>query len=747
MVAYLEYRDSPPAEPARVQARPFHEMVLALRRQQWLIAAFVFVGFVAGAGVLLTVAPRYTAESSILLDPRKPEVTELPGFSSEQKAPEVAEVRSEVEVLLSENHIRRVVAHLDLTKHADFLGEPPAYSELVAWVKETIATAVPWLAEAVPVLRRRPGGDGQQDPLIAATEKYRSNLTVTNDGRSYVIRIGYTSHDPELAAAIVNAHLQLYIADQVGSKRQIGEKAAAWLKRELELLEVKLASSEAAAQQFREDNQIILSGGTTLLSQQLAAVNAQIPVAAAERENQESRLQHARALLRKGQFESESAVLESTVMQNLRQHEATLVRRMAEMRAIYDERHPAVLKLEAEMRDVRGEMAAGLGRIINQIGNEVEVARTREKELRTRLFELEKRSLAAARAETKLREFEREISANRSLVDVLLTRYKQVGVQGEIQQADARILTTALVPINPTFPKLRLHMPLVLFGSLLLGTLFALLREVMQRGFKGSHEIEAECELPSLGSVPVVPAAWWKDGAPQDLVVDRAQSSFAEAIRYIRNSIQSSSASEEPPKALLVTSSLPHEGKSVLAVSLARSFAEAGQRTLLIDCDLRSPSVQKMLGAARDPDRPDLGTVLTGNAHWLDAVQKDPKSALTFIASEPSARPRHDLLACRPMSRLIEQARQHYDIVIFDTPPITAVSDTLVLARYVDATMLAVRWGATPRDIAKTSLNKLFQSGAHLCGVVLTRVDLRRGVFSPAEVEYYHSRNRQYYAE
>jgi Mrp family chromosome partitioning ATPase len=153
-----------------------------------------------------------------------------------------------------------------------------------------------------------------------------------------------------------------------------------------------------------------------------------------------------------------------------------------------------------------------------------------------------------------------------------------------------------------------------------------------------------------------------------------------------------------------------------------------------------------MLGAAPDLERPDLGTVLAGNAHWLDAVQNDPKSTLCFIGGGISERPRHDLLACRLMSHLVTEARQNFDVVIFDSPPITAVSDPLVLARYVDATILAVRWGDTPREIAKTSLNKLFQSGAHLCGLVLTRVDMR-GVFSPGEVEYYHYRNRHYYAE
>jgi capsular exopolysaccharide synthesis family protein len=749
MVAYLEYRNSGAAEVAHPPSRPLHEIMLALRRRQWLIIAVGLLGFGLGACALLMVPPVYTAESSIVLDARKPRVIELPGFVSEQKAPEVAELRSEVEVLQSEDLIRRVIERLDLVGRGEFRAQPSRMSVLIAQAREALATYLPWLAVAAPV------AEGEATPEAVDSEMgmlqaYRKRLNVANDGRSYVIRIQYKSHDPALAAQIVNMHVRLYLEDQVAYKRAIGHKAATWLKREIAGLESTLQASEAAVQEFRERNQIVLSGGTTLLSQQLASVNSQIPDAEADLAGRESRLQHARELLRKGRFDTESQVLDSVVVQNLRQQESVLIRRQAELRTTYGEQHPAVMKADAELRDLRETMKQAVGRIVNQLENEVAVARTRDRELRSRLFELEKRSLLADRGETKLRELEREVTANRNLMDVLLTRYKQVSAQEEIQQPDARIISTALAPISPSFPKFALHLPVLFIGATLFGVMLAFIREFMQRGFKGSHEIETECELPSLGSIPIVPCTWWKNGSPHDLVIERPRSSFTEAIRSVRNSIQagfSPGESLEATRTLLITSSLPNEGKSVLALSLARSAAEAGKRTLLIDCDLRAPSLQKMIGADDRIDRPDLSMVLSGNAFWADAVCSDAKSGISFIAGAGSGRLRPDLLSSRAMSKLLDQARQLYDLVILDSPPITAVSDPLILARFVDATVLAVRWGKTPREIAKTSLNKLFQNGAKLCGVVLTQVDMRRGVFSPAEVEYYQYRNRSYYAE
>ena len=429
----------------------------------------------------------------------------------------------------------------------------------------------------------------------------------------------------------------------------------------------------------------------------------------------------------------------------MREDEATLTRNLAELQAVYGDQHPAVVRMKAELRGMQAGIRTSVARVVKGLENDVDVARRKQNELRGRLAELEQRSVSADRAEGNLRDLQREVTANSSLIEVLLTRYKQVSAQEQIQQPDARVVSMALPAVGPSFPRLRVHLPFVFAASVMFGTALAFALELAHRGFKGSHEVEVECDLPSLGTVPMVPRPWPRIASPHDLVIDHPRSSFAEAIGYVRNSIQAHSVTARTPiKTLLVTSSLPREGKSVLAVSLARSCTYVGLRTLLIDCDLRNPSVRRLIKA--ESGGACLSRVLDQEVHWKDAIIRDANSPLNVMCAESAVSAPHALIASSTMCALIEFCRSHYDVVILDTPPITAVSDALTLSRWVDATVLAVRWGITPREITKTSLNKLFQSGARLCGAVLTQVDMRRGIFSPAEIEYYHKKNKAYYA-
>jgi succinoglycan biosynthesis transport protein ExoP len=752
MVAYSDQGYGEVLDQARTPAVSFRDVIFSLRRHRRLILACATLGSLVGTCVLMILPPTYTAETSIVLDARRPRVVDLPSIVAEQTTnPEAAQLRSEVDILQSDDLAGRVIARLGLLQNPSFQQRPSLLSVVTSEAKKHILERFPRLVAWVPMLRATSAAAGrstgaEQTAFANAIQAYKANLGVVNDGRSYVIRLTYRSPDPQLAARIVNTHVQLYLSDQVAYKQEIGKQATAWLTRELSNLQMKLRTSEEAVQRFREENQIVQSGDTTLLNQQLAAVNAQLPAAAAERAAQESRLKHARELLQRGSTDTETNVLDSPLIQRLREEEAAVLRRQAELRTLYGDHHPSILRVDAELRDLRASIRLAVGRIIKSIENDVQIARTKEEEVRARLVELERRSVIAERAQAKLRDLQREVAANTSLIDVLLNRYKQVSAQEEIQQPDARVVSLATAPISPSFPKLRTHVPIILAASFFISIGLAFVKDLMSRGFKGSHEIEVECELPNLGSVPMVPRAWPRVAAPHDLVIDHPRSSFAEAIRYIRNSIQVTSLTRDSvPKTVLITSSLPQEGKSILALSLARSFAQAGRRTLIIDCDLRNPSIGRMVGCQTPAG--DLSRVLSREIHWQDAICTDAKSALQFMGAETAMFAPNDLVSSFAMRDLIDQCRQHYDIVILDSPPITAVSDALTLSRWVDATMLVVRWGVTPREIAKTSLHKLFQNGARLCGAVLTQVDMQRGVFSPAELEYYHKHNRAYYVQ
>jgi succinoglycan biosynthesis transport protein ExoP len=430
------------------------------------------------------------------------------------------------------------------------------------------------------------------------------------------------------------------------------------------------------------------------------------------------------------------------------------VRRLGELKTTIGDQHPTVLKAWSELGDLRGAIRQEAARIVGNLENELQMARAHEVDLSSQVAKMERETVIADRAEAKLHELDREAEADRTLLKALIARSKEVGAQDGIQQADARVMSPALPPGSPGSPKLSFLFPLIVMGSALGGAALAFLRELTNRGFKGSGEIETECELPSLGSVPIVRTGWNTTARPYDVVLDRPRSSFAEAIRYVRNAIQEAPQSlagnspDTPSKTILITSSLPNEGKTVCAISLARSFVLAGMRVLLIDCDLRKPSLCEILDDASETagDAPDLTDVLNDRALYTEAIRRD-RAGLDFIPSQPSPFAPQDLLSRRRMRELLEQCRRRYDIVVLDAPPVTAVSDALILSRYADQTIFVVRWDKTPREIARLSTRRLLANGANLCGVVLTNVDLQHGVFSPMEIEYYHKHNKKYYLD
>jgi polysaccharide biosynthesis transport protein len=723
----------------------FDDVLLALRRHRWLIAITATLGFASGIAGVVFMVPRYTAEALIMLEARQPRVTDLPSIISELVPYTIEpQLRSEVQLLESEGLYKRVVEELGLQNQPEFMSDAAPPIALLNTMRE-------WLVQYTSPVRSMPANDGDDaEPdrkvdaeLARALNVYKRHFMATADGRSYVIALQFQSRNPRLAARILNKHVELYLADQVAYKRAVGKQAAQWLSEEIVRLQDRLKQSQEVAQRFREENNIVLTGGMTLLSQRVAAANAQLPAAVQDRVSREAQSQQIHRLLRGGAIDSESQILGSRTIEQLRAQEGTLVAKLGELRAIYGPQHPAIAKVNAQLDDLRRSISDETARIAKGVENDLAAARDRETKLRQQLTNLERETIGADRAEAKLRDLEREVTANRSLLETLLTRYKQIGAQEGAQVPDARIISRAGVPDSPSFPRLRSMLPASLSIGALIGVALAFCIELTQRCFRGSREVESEFAFQSLGSLPLVPRQLLRAQRPEDCVLDRPRSAFAEAIRYIRNCIQTVPLDIESPRVFLVTSSLPNEGKSVLAVALARSFARSGHRALLIDGDLRNPSVCRLLGT---PDPPsDLAMVLSGQATLTEAVHSDSRSTLDFIASKPSNMEPQDMLSSRHMGDILKNCARHYDVVIIDSPPITPVSDALILARHADATILVVRWGRTHREIARASLTRLFANGARICGIVLSQVDIRKGVFSPHEPEYYHKLNRVYY--
>jgi capsular exopolysaccharide synthesis family protein len=404
--------------------------------------------------------------------------------------------------------------------------------------------------------------------------------------------------------------------------------------------------------------------------------------------------------------------LRSDMIQQLRAKEVEVQRQLAELSTEYGERHPRMLNLRAE--------AASLHQKI-------------QSEVRLNA------------AQVPLRALEREADSSRLLLNTFLARLKETSAQQDIsvQQPDARIISRADVPLRPSFPKALPILALSLAGSTLTGLLVAFVSDHLDRGFRSAEELEEVTGATALGLTPIANVAT-KGATPVVNVLTNPKSAFTESIRTLSWTANVSS-SDAPPKKILVTSAEPGEGKTTIAVCLARIQALADKKVLVVDADSRRPAVAKALGAH---DGPGLTELLLEEATLKQVVWKDERTGLDMIRAGKAPHDVPSLLASPRMDALLETLSGRYDVIVIDSPPVMVAADARVLSTKVDGTILVVRWASTPRDVVNAALRQLHAAGGRFTGTLLNMVDLKKyAPYGYGDSGYYHERLRGYYTE
>jgi capsular exopolysaccharide synthesis family protein len=479
-------------------------------------------------------------------------------------------------------------------------------------------------------------------------------------------------------------------------------------------------------------------GGSTLLQQQLSELNSQLIAARAQRAEAEARYQQIQRLLESEDgINSAAAVLQSPLIQHLREQETEIVRKLAEMKTQFREKHPKMILARSELNDLIVKIRSEVMKIVANLGNELEIARVRESTIAREVKGLRSELDTQAGAEITLRALEVEFTANQKLYDTILARLKETGVQdSSLMQADARIISYATVPASPSHPRKKLIVAVAFVGSLMFGVLLALLIEHLDAGFRTREQLEAVTGVAVLGVAPHIGGGGFPGRGLHDEIVDRPHSRFSEAVRTLRTALLLSDV-DRPPCTVVVTSSIPGEGKTTTSLSLARTAAMHGQRCIIIDGDLRNASLHGLLGVE---NRVGLIDYLSRDASVEDLVQVDLRSGAHYILAGKTGPHPSDLLGSVKMRNLLNGLRQAYDLVIVDTPPVLTISDTLVLLRHVDRTMFLVRCEKTRRETALAGIRQAMDAGGQLAGLILSQVDLKKQAQHYGEKGYYYGR-------
>ncbi len=716
-----------------------------LWRRKLTIVGTVFAIGLLTVFVLSKITPVYKAEALVLIGGSESTLSSLENVVQGLSADE-PEILSQIEVLNSRRLAEKVIDEVGLYKLAEFNPSLRQKKTRLSDRIKSLAGMVPWLgvkipAQGIDIVPPEVRAERQRTEIV---DLYIKALKTEPKQKSRVIAVAFKSDRPELAARLANSLADVYIADQLDTKFQAVEKLASWLDARLETLGGEVQRSEKAFEDFRAESGFGQGATVSLVVEQIIQLNSQRSTARALLAEARSRLTIADRLAARGDAGALAQVLSSPVVQEKKTRQAELLRREAELGAQYGDRHPIMLKLRADMALLDGQIKDEVDAVLLNIRSEADTAEVRVQALDSEIDALEKKAQASSASEIEMRALQREAKANSALFETFLGRFKQTSEQFGLERADARVISYAAAPIKPAAPKKPLILSVALVFSVVLGAALAFVLEWAARGFRSTVQLEASLGLPALGFMPLVAGMKRSGRRPEDLVQERPGSAFAEMLRSLHTSILLA-RSDPNQKVVLTTSAVPGEGKSTLVLSLARLVAGSAQKVLVIDCDVRRPSVHESMGVQNESGLVDY---LLDGLTLHDVVHKDEQTGVDFITSGRLTHDSAALFRADRMKFLLDRVRGQYHLILLDSPPVLPLSDARILAGVADLCVMAVRWRDTGRDLATLALKQLRESRANIAGAVLTQVDLKQSVKQGyGDTWSYYGKFKQYYLD
>jgi exopolysaccharide transport family protein len=720
------------------------EILRIVWRRKLIIFATIFA--ITGLTFLYanTATPKYTAQLQLLFESKAGAVFDF-NAAAEGKPQDEAAIISEMEVVRSRALIDRLIDKLGLDQDPEFnveLREPSKVSTfLKAHLPEGLLASLQEDEEVVTSedLRQILSRQRVIDAVLEGLDTVKIPQTRTIDVR-------FTSVDPEKAAKILNALAELYVVAGLEDKFENAQRASTWLAGRVQKLRERVEQSERAVEDYRRRYGLFEGERVALVAEQVSGLSAKLTDATIERRAAEANLAQVRRLLTTADaIDTASQVLQSDLIRRFREEEIELDRKEAEYSQKYGARHPLMIQLQAERDRFRQKVRSEIAKIVRGLENELQVARAREAALSGDLQNVKSNMAQANQASVGLNTLEREAEANRLLLDKFMTAFMESSAQEDIdsQMPDARIISPAAIPEEPSFPKRMLLLVIAFFGASVFGVLIAFVVEHLDAGFRSAEQLEAATGLSVLAHVPQIGTS--KTGG-EDLstyVLKRPDSAFAEAIRSIYTRLLLA-LQDQAPKVVLLVSSEADEGKSTISLSIARQQAQAGRRVVFVDTDFRRSRITyRIKGLAPSPG---VSEVLKGLATLKEAKQSDPKSAADIIVAGEHPMEHFDILSAGKLEAMLRELRQEYDLIVVDAAPILALADAHVIASVADVTLMIVRWGKTRRRVARYAIQELTKYGGQVAGVVFSMVDVRRHAgYGFGDSGYYYGKSRKYY--
>jgi polysaccharide biosynthesis transport protein len=659
------------------------------------------------AGVILAITlvsfafitQTYSATAVMMLDQRKNAVTDVNAVLSGLPA-DATSVQNQIQVLTSRELALRVVDKLNLDRDVEFNSSISAGMLGLSGAANASVTSKPAAKERE-----------------AAADKLLKKLSVDQVGLSTSMTISVTSVDAEKSARLANAVADTYIEDQVDAKSEATRNATEWLTARVQQVAIQVQGDEAAVQKYKADNGIVDTAiGGSIADQQTVSVNVQLVNAKADLAQKEAIYNRVLQLQRSGRAFEASQVTASPLVAQLRTQEADLARQEAQLATRYLPQHPKMVDLQSQRQDTRRKIGAEAARVIDGLASDVAVARANVESLQASLDQVQSKFQNQNSASVRLKALESMASSSRSIYEGLLSRLKEVQGQEGVAVADTRVISRATPPTVAS-PRFAMVFGIAIPAALAFGFLFAFVAEGMDPSLRTMEHVDRYLGLPVLATVPEINGL----GAgknPADMVITNPSSSFSESIRGLYLNLALGNF-EKSPKVLLVTSAEPGEGKTVVAVSLARLAAKTGRRVIIVDADFRRPSIARTMRLPAPAG--GVTDTLDGRLPLERCVVSDARSDAFVLGGVAKRGNPFDLMTSDALSKLVATLRSQYDLVIIDSAPLLPVHDTLLLSELSDTTLFVTHSGKTSREAVTAALHSLHSTKATVAGIALTR--------------------------
>jgi capsular exopolysaccharide synthesis family protein len=709
--------------------------LLAVPRRRWkLILAIPLLCLLAAQGIYKLLTPAYQSSVEILMyeplqrDPSVVGQQEHTAWDFDTLA-----MNTEMEVIRSESMLRRVVKDLRLDQDPEF-----QVHDRFAWLKERLAPLRAWIearlrgfldptgpdATAVPTetAQRDDASTAEDEKTAQAVAILREHVNVQRATLAYILIVSARSRSPRMAQQLASQVVDDYFADQQKARQKAMDQLAIWLSAKIAELKGRSIETESAIEKLKAANGFGDKGGDSAIERQMTELNNQLMATRADAADKRARLEQARQLSANVTARDAPDPVTSPVLSQLRLQQSVLTQQQAQLRDKFGAGHASVAAITTQLAGISQAITDEAARIRVDLQSGYDLDIRREQSLDADL-----QRLTAARGDSsdhvKLQELQRTADADNRIYDAYLSRYNQIEASKSLVDSSERVISQAALPTQPVFPPRR---GVIFAGAGVLGLMLSLMLavtlEYFQLGMKMGAEAEQAFGYPVIGNVPLFrPARRGRLADGRTLVqtvVSAPLSPFSEAVRTIRLGLRLANP-DDNPKVIVVTSSLPGEGKSTIATLLAASSAAAGHRTMLVDCDVRGRGVSRDFGT----QQAGLTDFLSGNADLATVTLHPSDLGCAVIPAGTIMRSPGDLLASRRMSELMTRLRRDYDFVVVDTPPLLSVVDALALASMADKILVTVD-GRNTRQVSVAEAFRLLRPETQrIAGIVFNKVE------------------------